>query len=129
MTTKQRTGRAILMVFIVLILIVSLGVIALSVAALGTKKLPVQIIRFALTAALCGWLYCGNKVAKWVTVALLSLAGVFALLSLSNFWGDNLVVPIFIGMAVIYLSFSVVLVVSSSVNAFLDYQRGEQSLL
>lgn len=114
-----------LLVFIALILLVSLGVTALYASTFGTKNMGSQIVRFVLTVGLCYWLYSGSKAAKWITVALMMTAGVFSLGALLTIAATAITSPIFIGMAAIYLSFSAVLILSSSVNAFLGFQRGE----
>jgi peptidoglycan/LPS O-acetylase OafA/YrhL len=120
-----RNGRTIVLVFIILILLVSVGVIGLYVSAFGTTRLPAQIVRFLLTAALCFWLYQGSMAAKWIMVILLGLGG---LLALANVSSDNPVAFAFgAGLATVYLSFAVVMVASSSVNAFLAHQRSPAS--
>jgi hypothetical protein len=109
--------------FLIFIMAISLGVVSLYLMARGvTARLPFQIVRVLLTAALCFWLYRGSVIARWILVALLAWGGVAGLL-LAIGSGQPTVVLIVGGMAVVYLSFICVLVTSRSVAAFLDDQR------
>jgi hypothetical protein len=116
-------GRLIVFGYLIFIMAISLGVVSLYLMARGvTARLPFQIVRVVLTAALCFWLYRGSVIARWILVALLAWGGVSGLI-LAIGSGQPTVVLIAGGMAVVYLSFVCVMVTSRSVAAFLDDQR------
>lgn len=116
-------GRVIVFGYLIFIMAISLGGVSLYLMARGvTARLPFQIVRVVLTAALCFWLYRGSVIARWILVVLLAWGGVWGLI-LAIGSGQPTVVLIAGGMAVVYLSFVCVIVTSRSVAAFLDDQR------
>jgi hypothetical protein len=126
MTAEERKGQTIILSFIALILLISLGVITMYVSARGTERLPAQIVRFVLTAALSFGVYQGSVTAKWILVVLMMLGGA---MGLGAAFGGNPAALVFgVGLAAVYLSFAIVLIASPSVNAFLSYQRGVRAV-
>lgn len=121
MTDEEKRGRRILLSYSALILLTSASIIFLYVSQRGQERLPAQVVRFLLTVGLCWWLYQGSILAKWIMVVLMSAGGVLALMAL--FANSILVVAFSGGMAVLYLTFVVVLLTSPNVAAFLAYQR------
>ena len=123
---EHQLGRAIIVVYIVLVLLLSAITIALYVAAKGPSALPVRLVRFGLTAGLCMWLYSGSSTAKWLCLGLFALAGSMAMVTF--FSGIESVPGVIYGgiMAAVYYSFAWMLAVSRDVNRFLDYQRARR---
>lgn len=123
MNDDMRRGRFLVVFYSLLMLFISVYVIVTYVTLKGTDRLPTQVIRFLLTAALCFWLYRGNRLVKWTMVVCLGLGGSGALIHLiQNPWS---VFSVIASLAVVYLLFAGLLVFSPKVNAFLAYQRGD----
>lgn len=125
MTPKQNTGRIILVSIICLVLAISLLAIGLFLATQGTERLSAQVVRFALTICLCAWLYRGSPIAKWICIALFSVAGALTVVPLLRA-SDVSEIAIVGVVGMVYFSFATVLVSSTSVNEFLTYQRGKR---
>ena len=123
MSDRIERGRLIVIGYIVALLTISFCVIAFYVLVIGPQKLPAQVIRFALTLALCIGLYHGSSVAKWILIVLLGLGGLLALVPVAT--GDPFAIALGLILAVVYLSFAVVMLASKSVKAFLVHQRGK----
>lgn len=89
------------------------------------------LVRFAVTGSILYYLYAGNKVAKWLIVIITLIGGITGFLAslLTSLLAFNrtLIAINIMNMAldIIYIAIGVVLIVSSPVNDFLKYQRGE----
>ena len=121
MTDHERSGRKILLVYITLVLLVSVGVIGFYVTVRGTDRLQTQIIRLALSGAMCRFLWVGSVTAKWISIILFAVAGSIAIPDVLR--SEPLAMAVLGGMSFLYLSFARLLIWSRPVNSFLDYQR------
>jgi hypothetical protein len=129
MSGEQETGRLIVLVHIALVVGISIGLIAWSLAVRAPERLPAQIVRFALTVALCFWLYWGSARAKSIAFVLCGLTGlgsVLALVGTIRTGAGPVQFSIFGAMAAVYLSFAFVLIASPSVEAFFDYHASRK---
>jgi hypothetical protein len=118
-TPEETKGRTIVLVIIVGTLLLSAIIIGAYCTVLGTSRLPVQLVRFVLTAGLMGWLYRGSAAAKWITVVCCGLAGTAGIVSLLF---DSRPAAVVVKLGTLYLSFAWTLVTSTSANAFLNYR-------
>ncbi len=121
MTPDELKGRRIVLTIAGISLLISAITIVAYVSVMGTGRLPAQIIRFLLTVGLMWWLYRGSAVAKWIVIVLFGLAGLFGLLAFLS--GHRLAAAIGSKIGALYLGLITPLIKSSSVDAFLRYQR------
>lgn len=110
-------------VYIALMLTLPAGVMLLFAENPDPRRTMTQVVRLALTVMLCIFLYRGNIIAKWLTVATSTLGGGSAVLLAISGAPLGLVIGGLI--AALYLSLAWLLVWSTDVNAFLAVQRGE----
>lgn len=85
------------------------------------------LVRFALIGSILYYLYAGNKVAKWLTVALTLISGIMGLLAVLLAFTNGVDVIDIMNMALVigYIIIGIVLIVSRPVNDYLRFQRGE----
>lgn len=135
---RERRGRATLLTFFVLVLLISLGVLVSYAYMQRTDRVATQLVRVALTLALCAWVYGGSVVARWVAIVLLASGGLFtlALVFLAGgmvAWQGLVlralfapaVLPVIAGGAC-YVLMALVLLASPSVKSFLAQQRARR---
>ena len=126
LSAEQETGKIILLVHIGFVIALALFVVASFAAMHGAAQAPARIFRFVLHIALCGWLYQGSPVARWLAIVLYGGTGIVCVVGLATALraGDDPFLWAILGaMAGIYLSFATVLLASPSVKAFLRYRR------
>jgi hypothetical protein len=123
-TPEEKNGRTIVLVIIAGSLLLSAIIIGAYCIVLGTSRLPIQLVRFALTIGLMWWLYRGSPAAKWITVVCFGLAGAVGIVSLLF---DARPAAVVIKLGALYLFFAWTLVTSANANAFLNYQRSRPS--
>ena len=121
MTPAVKNGRTIILMIIAGSLLLSAVIVCAYVAVLGTRRLPIQVVRFGLTVGLMWWLYGGSPVAKWITVGCFGLAGAAGIASL--LLDHRLAATVGVKLGTLYLSFASTLVTSANANAFLKYQQ------
>lgn len=85
------------------------------------------LVRFALIGSILYFLYKGNKVAKWLIVIMTLMGGITGFLALLLAFNRALIGIYIVNMAMVitYIAIGVALIVSSPVNNFLRFQRGE----
>lgn len=121
-------GRTILIVLIALALLATLTVIAFTLLVAGPGRLPVQIVRFVLTAALLSCVYAGYPWARWLTVVLFGLAAAasgvsaVALVVLSEN-ANPVAILLLIGLGAIHGLWFGALVVPNPVTIYLKSRR------
>lgn len=127
MSESVRQGCRIVIGYIAAILAMDLGVTAVYLVVIGSQKLPTQVARFVITAALCFWLYRGSTIAKWIIIVLLGSAGMLGLfLALTT--ASAIAMLLGLSLAAVCLSFAGALLASRSVQAFLAHQRGSSAI-
>ncbi len=105
------------------VLAISLLTITLYVSSRGIEHLPIRVPRFALTVALCLWLYRGSNFARVICILLFGEAGIMGVEGAMQSDGNVMALVMLGGMAISYLSCAIVLIASPAVSAFLEYQR------
>lgn len=121
MTPEESKGRQILLMQIGLILLVTFGAIGYHLSTEGSDRMANFATRFVLTTALCFWLYRGSVIAKWIVIVVFGITGLLGLVNVLS--GSLVALALGGGLAAVYLSSAVILLRSSSVNAFLQFQR------
>lgn len=119
-------GRRTLRVAYAFMIFTSLSVITQYVVARGTDRLPVQVIRFGLTIAMCFWIHTGRRSARYVSSALIGLGG-------CAFLGASFSLPhvldglnfALIGIAYLWVVYT--LLGRSSARDFLEWKRAGSS--
>jgi hypothetical protein len=123
MTPSQQRGRTLLLSYFAAVVGLSVLVTALYVSNRGMEHLPVRAVRIGLTVALCAWLYSGNRAARILSIVLYGIAGYLSASALFSV-GDNFWASIFLEITTAcYISFAAVLMLSSSIEDFMKYQR------
>lgn len=121
-------GKKMIIILIVTVLLIEITLIAILSSfyaahgrlELASFKLLQGIFRLMLTGLILFFLYKGHRWAKTLLIILFISGGLISLLSLvSNF---NI---ISLALGLVYVLFSVMMIVSKNVNVFLEYQRGE----
>lgn len=124
MTEQAARGRRLVMGALAAMVVVSLISTTLSAVLSGGEGLAQDLIRTALTVALCYAVYQGRAWARWLTVALLGLGG---LVSLGAGLVMLLVVPLggaaLLLLGVVYIACVVVLAAAPSARAFFAEAR------
>ena len=120
-----RTGRVIVICVIALSIGFSLMTIVLYNALSGTQRLPVQLVRFALTVGLAVCLYKGQLWARYVMAVLFSIAVVFSVFVIPAMINNAnpLLLAYFAAMTVAYLASAIALIAFPSVGRFMEHQR------
>lgn len=126
MMNSAKIGKWIVISIITLLVLIDIATIVFTSTSLAsinqldeaTYYLMQGIFRFILTALLLLYLYKGRAWAKWVTVALCGLTGLYsAYLHIQSF---NIVGII---LALIYLASTILLVASKDVQEFMRKQN------
>lgn len=78
---ERERGRNFVRIALWLMVLASVFVIASYWVTRGADRLPAQVVRFFLTLALAYQVWMGERWARWLTVALLSVACVWSLSS------------------------------------------------
>lgn len=121
MTVAERRGKEILTIFIGLILLEEIGVTLLTFR-MGATNLTVRGVRMSVTLFLCSALYCGSTLAKRISIVLYSIGSVFGLVQIV-IRRDLVTTVLMLGIISLFVAFIVVLQKSSSVDAYVAYQR------
>lgn len=119
MTVEQQSGRAILVLCLVVFSVLSLGTLLWDLLAVHSGQALTQALLVALMIGLFAWLLGGSSIARWLVVALLALGGGLDLAV--SFAGSGLLLTGLLGL--VYLGMAAVVAMSSSVTTFLAYQR------
>lgn len=130
METVEVGKKIVITIIIVLLLTIIISIISTIVNGQGNEMGAITFygsLRFALIGSILYFLYAGNKVAKWLMVIITLISGVIGFLaSLLAFSRSFTAINIFnMALVIIYIAIGVVLIVSSPVNNFLKFQRGE----
>lgn len=122
MFTNVETGRWLVVAVIVSALAVSVLNVAAFNVAVGTEREPQQVVRFALTVALCILLYRRVNWGRWAAGILFSLAGVGSLIvSVASERGDFLLATI----GAVYAAAAAVLLFVPAVHAYFRVGRSQ----
>ena len=105
---------AMLFLEIVLILMNARSYISIGNTEAAVSSLTEGTIRFFITGALLFFVYKGKPWARWIIIVLFLLGSLIAFV-LFNF--------ITVALGIIYTSFCMMLMFSSSIKAFLAYQN------
>lgn len=105
---------AMLLLEIVLILMNARSYISIGNTEAAVSSLTEGTIRFFITGALLFFVYKGKPWARWIIIVLFLLGSLIAFV-LFNF--------ITLALGIIYTSFCMMLMFSSSIKAFLAYQN------
>lgn len=105
---------AMLLLEIVLILMNARSYISIGNTEAAVSSLTEGTIRFFITGALLFFVYKGKPWARWIIIVLFLLGSLIAFV-LFNF--------ITVALGIIYTSFCMMLMFSSSIKAFLAYQN------
>jgi hypothetical protein len=126
-----KSGKKIVMTIITVLLLTIIITIVSTVVngqadEMGSRTF-FGLVRFAIIGSILYFLYTGNKVAKWLMVIITLYSGITGFLaSLLAFNRAPLAINITnMALQIIYIAIGIVLIVSSPVNNFLRYQRGE----
>jgi hypothetical protein len=93
---------------------------------LGPRKLPEQLIRFALTIWLCYSIYQGSQAARWIAIVLFAIGGVGLIVLVVRLKEMDMFDAISAGVqGATYLVFAGSLLGSAKVIAFMNSQRGQ----
>lgn len=105
---------AMLLLEIVIILMNARSYISIGNTEAAVSSLTEGTIRFFITGALLFFVYKGKPWARWIIIVLFLLGSLIAFV-LFNF--------ITVSLGIIYTSFCMMLMFSSSIKAFLAYQN------
>lgn len=121
MTEQQLRGRRKLWFFIASLIALQLSLLVLYRSTLGIERLSILMTRFALSCILLSLVYSGSEMAKGISIFLLGITGLAAGITLTQ--STDTLSLVSLGVAAsLCLSFAAVLIKSSEVNSFLDYQ-------
>jgi len=123
MTTEQARGKAFLLTVVVAIVILALLTVTFHVIAIGPTKLPQQLVRLLFTLAMCHYLYRGRAWAKWFTIVVLLIGSVSGVVTGVPALGKSPLVLYLLFISSVYGLSAIALLFSSSISAFLQYQR------
>jgi len=119
MTVEQQSGRAIIILSIVVFSVVSLGMLVWDLVAVRSGQAPIHAALVALMIGLFVWLLRGSTIARWLVVVMLLLGGgVDVAVWIS---GSGLLLTGLLG--IVYLGMAAMIAMSSSVSTYLVYQR------
>lgn len=127
----KKIVKAIITVLLMTIVITIIGIVVNGQADEMGSNIFFGLVRFALIGSFLYFLYAGNKVAKWLIVIITLFSGITgflsSLLALLLAFNRALIAINIMNMTldIIYITIGVVLIVSSPVNNFLRFQRGE----
>lgn len=121
MTEDERAGRKLLLTWLTALYARSVCVVIAFVAIRGTDRLPSQLVRLGLEAALFYHLYRGHPVAKWLAIGSSSLGAAIGLAAVERV--PALGALSLVTFSVAHFLFAAVLIASHRINAFLTYQR------
>lgn len=120
---SRDTGKKLVVRVVVIALAISVVTIVTFNVILGSGRLPQQLVRFALTLALCFFLVRGRPWARWVSVALFLIAGIGSVVGSLDLFGKSLGAWALLAMGIAYLYCSGVLLGPASVRAFFSRAR------
>lgn len=106
-------------------IVLSMLAIAFYILTVGGDKIPQQVFRRGLTMLLCFFLYQGQGWARWVMTGLFALGSVYGLVTAFTLFALGIAFGaiVMLVMSILYLGCGLTLLLSSSVAAFLAYQR------
>ena len=119
----MEAGERIVLYIVVATLSISAAVIAWTTLATGPEKLPVQLVRFALTVLLCVFLFRGASSARWIAIVLFALGGLGATVGGFAILRESAFGLLLLAMGAAYLMNFALLAFNSSVKA--HFARGK----
>lgn len=126
LSPKAREGQRIVWIIAGVFLFNSAAAIIVYVVRLGPHKLDQQLVRFAITVALCAFLCRGHRWARWVTAVLAAIAGALRFVVGIKI-GMTFLAIYFYGMTLAYSAIAGILVNSAAVRQFFqEVQQSEQ---
>jgi hypothetical protein len=124
MTDVERRGRNVLITMLLMMILLDVTGNLFTLTGLGSSPF-FGLVHLAFTLLLCREMYSGSVAARHITVGLCILAGVLLIFAMLG--GQDPIVS-FVGFALVIglTVFSVNLVHSPSINAFMAFQRKKE---
>jgi hypothetical protein len=124
MTEEEGRGKNLLVTLLLVMIIFDVTASLFAVAISGASVLP-RIVRLGLNLLLCSEMYRGSIAARRVTVVLYLIGAAWLVVTILA--ARESIVTIVGGAGLIFLvAFTVILVNSPSINAFMAYQRSKE---